>query len=216
MKQLSNKIPGEPFLIQIDNLLSLDECQYLINLADNVKTNNLGNKAWHTSTTNGYYDRVIFKDRKLSNVLYDRIKHLLPAEYKDCKIVYLNDVFRFSRYINGGEFEIHKDGTNFDMYRSDEYPTWVQPQSIFTLNIFLNDNFQGGETDFFNSRNRNDLRYSVKPAAGRAALFYAKQWHSGNKVYFDTLKGETHKYLLRTDVMCIENSVLVQVKKEKS
>jgi hypothetical protein len=51
---------------------------------------------------------------------------------------------------------------------------------------------------------------------GRAALFYAKQWHSGNKAHFDTSKGETHKYFLRTDVMCIENSVLEQLKKSNN
>ena len=80
--------------------------------------------------------------------------------------------------------------------------------SMFTLNIFLNENFSGGETDFFNSCNTNDLQFSIKPKTGRAGLFYAKQWHACNKVNFDTTKGQTYKYLLRTDIMVTEQKKL--------
>lgn len=196
------------YLVQIDELLSKQECEDLINRADNTITDSIGNRSWHKSNNAGDYTRAIIIDRNLSTELFNRIKHLLPEEYFGCKILYLNDVFRFSRYDNGGEFEIHRDGTNFDRNRNDEYPIWLQPMSMFTLNIFLNDNFEGGETDFFNSANREDLRYSVKPKTGRAGLFYAKQWHCGNKVSFDTSKGQTYKYLLRTDVMVADKKVL--------
>jgi len=43
--------------------------------------------------------------------------------------------------------------------------------------------------------NAETLRYSAKPKSGRGALFWAKQYHCGNKV----IKG--NKYLLRIDVM---------------
>lgn len=38
-----------------------------------------------------------------------------------------------------------------------------------TLNIFLNDQFDGGETDFFYENKTK--RLSAKPKPGRAALF---------------------------------------------
>ena len=76
-----------------------------------------------------------------------------------------------------------------------------------TLNIFLNDDFGEGGTDFFERvRTQNEdgsynldfkLRYRVEPKAGRGALFYAKQLHRGNVV------GNDYKYLIRTDVMGI-------------
>jgi prolyl 4-hydroxylase len=196
------------FLIQIDGLLTPEECRALIKKADEITTDSSGNKSWHISSNAGNYERVIMIDRALSTELFRRIIHLLPTEYLGCKVLYMNDVFRFSRYNNGGEFAIHKDGTNFDRNRTDEYPIWLQPMSMFTLNIFLNDNFRGGETDFYNSANVSDLRFSVKPKVGRAGLFYAKQWHTGNKVIFDESKGETYKYLLRTDIMVAEKKDL--------
>lgn len=206
-----NNTNNSDYLVHIDNLLSQEECNDLINRANNILTDGKGNRSWHNSDNAGNYERVVMIDRNLSNELFNRIKHLLPEEYLGCKILYLNDVFRFSRYNNGGEFEIHKDGTNFDRNRNDEYPIWLQPMSMFTLNIFLNDNFEGGETDFFNSANRADLRYSLKPQPGRAGLFYAKQWHCGNKVQFDETKGQTYKYLLRTDVMVANKKDLTLV-----
>lgn len=201
------------FLVQIDGLLTPEECSNLIKQADEITTDSKGNKSWHISSNAGNYDRVIMIDRDLSTELFRRIKGILPEEYLGCKVLYMNDVFRFSRYNNGGEFAIHKDGTNFDRNRTDEYPIWMQPMSMFTLNIFLNDNFQGGETDFYNSANTSDLRFSVKPKVGRAGLFYAKQWHTGNKVRFYTEQGETYKYLLRTDIMVAEKKDLEMIVK---
>lgn len=69
---------------------------------------------------------------------------------------------------------------------------------LFTLNIFLNDDFTGGETNRFSYTSEYKLCYSVKPQTGRASLFWANQYHKGNKVI------EPFKYLLRTDVMGIK------------
>ena len=68
---------------------------------------------------------------------------------------------------------------------------------MFTLNIFLNDSssglLEGGSTSFYtNKRKRTQI---IAPKAGMGALFYAKQYHSGDKII------EGYKYLLRTDVM---------------
>lgn len=120
-------------------------------------------------------------NEKLANKLFERVKSHLPDDgnkYKGC-----NPMFRIAKYDTGGQFEIHKDGVNKDANGNVTY---------LTLNIFLNDDFEGGETDFFIDKK---LRHSVKPEAGKAALFFHSQYHCGNKV----TKG--YKYLLRTDVM---------------
>jgi predicted 2-oxoglutarate/Fe(II)-dependent dioxygenase YbiX len=101
----------------------------------------------------------------------------------------LNDHFRFSKYHPGQQFGIHRDGINQDA---------TGARSALTLNIFLNDDFEGGSTDFFHTRNEDDLRFSVKPKPGRGALFFAQQYHCGRQV----TKG--FKYLLRTDVMVMD------------
>lgn len=188
---ISNGLP----LCIIDNLLSQRECAELIDRADYVKDDHLGNKGWHQADTGGDYSRVILIDKNLADMLFERIKNSLPEnlEYKGFKLLYLNSHFRFSKYRAGGSFPLHCDGTNLDKDRADEHG---ETMSLFTLNIFLNDDFDGGETEFFNRhRGKYVSRYIAKPKAGRAALFYANQLHRGNKVK------TPYKYLLRTDVM---------------
>lgn len=198
---IAKYIDGSNFLCVIDNIFTPQECQNLIEKANNIQTGDK-NKAWHQADTGGNYMRVIMVDRQLSNLLWERIKPFLPmnrdSKYKNYKLVYLNDYFRFSRYREGGKFPLHCDGKNYDASRPQESEGY-STESLFTLNIFLNDGFEGGETDFFENNNDITLRTSVKPKAGRGALFWANQYHRGNTVK-STDKAE-FKYLLRTDVM---------------
>jgi predicted 2-oxoglutarate/Fe(II)-dependent dioxygenase YbiX len=117
---------------------------------------------------------------------------LLPTTYDGHKLVYLNSHFRFSRYNTGGQFPIHYDGTNYD---NDRHAEFGSTKSVFTLNIFLNDDFEGGHTIFYHDPSH--IRFDAEPKVGRAALFYAQQPHCGTKVL------SPYKYLLRTDVMGI-------------
>ena len=188
-------IPGLHFLCVLDNLLTPAECKSLIERANATKTDNKGNKSWHRPGTGGSYARVLMIDTVLAETLYKRIQPFLPT-YDGMKLLYLNTHFRFSRYNVGGHFPLHCDGTNYDTDRAPSYGA-LSAVSMLTLNIFLNDDFVGGETAFYD--NPTTLRYTVKPKAGRAALFFANQYHCGNSV------GSPYKYLLRTDVMAIKN-----------
>lgn len=164
------------FLKVIDNILSDEECKILMNKIDNNK-----NSEHIANGSFANYKRIVLIDNDLCDVIFNRIKHLLPNDktYKRC-----NEYFRIAKYNTGGEFKIHRDGINQDKYGNRSY---------LTLNIFLNDNLEGGETDFYNDD--KSLRLSVKPKTGTGALFYSQQLHSGNIVK----KG--NKYLLRTDIM---------------
>lgn len=192
-----NPLTGDEFFMQIDDFLSKAQCIALLERADIIETDDLGNKAWHRAGTGGGYMRVLMIDTELAAELWDRVEPFLPEgkEYRGYKLLYLNSHFRFSKYNKDGHFPVHCDGKNYDSARPDltgEYGA----ESLFTLNIFLNDDFTGGATDFLVPVNGEmKLRYSVKPAAGRAALFWGDQYHRGERV-------ETpYKYLLRTDVM---------------
>lgn len=176
-------VPGEMPLSIIDNLLSAVECVELITRANA--------SSWHRPNTGGNYMRVIMVDAEFANTLFARIQPFLPAEYNGHDLTYLNAHFRYSRYNTGGNFPIHRDGTNYDNDRMEEFGS--STQSVFTLNIFLNDDFEGGATTFFNDD--MTVRYVAEPKAGRASLFFAQQYHCGNEVL------SPHKYLLRTDVM---------------
>ena len=78
---------------------------------------------------------------------------------------------------------MHRDGVNVADGK----------KSFTTVNIFLNSEFEGGETSFFTDS--SELVIKVKPVTGRAAIFDRNIYHTGNTV----LKGV--KYLMRTDIM---------------
>jgi len=212
----ANEVPGRYFLNVIDNLLSPDECHELIKHAHGIQNDDAGNRSWHEPGTAGKYKRSIMIDSAYADNLWERIQGLkiLPETFTGengtrYKVLYLNSHFRFSRYTKGGLFSLHCDGKNYDNSRpelTDGYAT----ESLLTLNIFLNDKnsipeplLEGGHTDFFETDaggfNFHERQGgSVAPRAGRAALFWADQYHRGNKVT------QGHKYLLRTDVMGVQ------------
>jgi prolyl 4-hydroxylase len=159
----------------IDCLLSEKECSELIEHFDSQKSE-------YVNRGIAEYHRHQEINKELVTKLLQRIK--LPENYNGSKIVGLNDHFRFSKYEPGMQFSIHRDGTNQDSRGN---------RSVMTLNIFLNDNFEGGSTDFY--YNDHTLAKSVVPKVGRAALFDSQIYHSG------ILVTSGYKYLLRTDVM---------------
>lgn len=163
------------FLYVYDELLSPDLCEELIEHFKNGALEDIDNGVAN-------YKRGIVHDKEWAEVLFQRILHIIPEEYKaeGC-----NECFRFSKYEPGGQFKIHRDGFNQDSKGR---------RSVITINIFLNDDFSGGSTDFYFDDKRT-LRQSVLPRAGRAAIFDSQQYHVGCKVE------RGHKYLLRTDVM---------------
>lgn len=68
--------------------------------------------------------------------------------------------------------------------------------------VYLNDDFEGGETRFFKESQRHyespDLSkciYSYRPQAGDAMIFFSQQTHDGASL----TRGQ--KYILRTEVM---------------
>lgn len=174
---------GGPLLIQIDDIFTPEQCQRLIQAAEQSGGFKLEDR------DNAQYERVMMVRPDLARVLYARLRHAIPDEIDGNPVTGLNDHFRFSKYHPGMEFGIHRDGINQDS---------TGARSALTINIFLNDDFEGGSTDFFRTRDCDDLRFSVTPKTGRGAIFFAQQYHCGRPV----TRG--FKYLLRTDVMVMD------------
>lgn len=158
-----------------DSFLTPDECSELIKKLDT------SGSLVHTDRGNAIYERGQFIDSELSRKLLPRVLPHIPQDLR--RICVLNETFRFSKYVDGGFFDIHRDTVNQDRYGH---------RSIMTVNIFLNEGFHGGETDFLDETGTLVIRAIPKP--GRAAVFDQQILHRGNKVHGT-------KYLLRTDVM---------------
>ena len=172
------------FVYQIDNLLTPEECKEYIDMFKQTELiEDIDDK--HRK-----YHRIQFYDQELADKLYIKIKRYLSNKLK--KIADgMNGHIRLSKYDPKQFFGIHKDGINFDK-------TNKRRMSYATLNIFLNEDFEGGSTTFY-TKDKKTVKFVCEPKMGSGAFFYSQQFHEGNKI----ISG--NKYLLRTDFMINHN-----------
>ncbi|MBC7554066.1 MAG: 2OG-Fe(II) oxygenase [Taibaiella sp.] len=121
--------------------------------------------------------RLLFTDELLAAQLWEKIKAYVQP-HGSRQPVGLNELFRFYKYGPGQSFKKHTDQS---FVRNE------QEASFYTLLIYLNDDFTGGDTRF------DDV--VIKPALGSALIFLHSLEHAGSTVK----KGV--KYVLRTDIM---------------
>lgn len=136
--------------------------------------------------------RVIWDDEALAASLWERISPCVPSPLFGREAIGLNERFRFYRYDVGQTFKPHYDGT-FTRENGEK--------SQVTFMIYLNDDFDGGQTRFDVSR-IGEL--DVVPQTGMGLLFFHNLRHEGAPV----LSGR--KYVLRTDVMYSPTSSSVE------
>ena len=120
----------------------------------------------------------------MAKEFYDKLKDYIPKQWKGKKLVGLNERLRFLKYEQGDFFRQHYDGH----YMRDD----SSEISYITVQIYLNGNFTGGETTFYNKRMKIK---DVVPESGKCLLFEHEILHCGR-----TLKNGV-KYAIRTDVM---------------
>lgn len=165
----------------IENYLSPSECERYIALGDGIgyvpsEVNfSSGSRRAEDIRNN---DRVIFDDASLAESLFERARPLLPAAIAGWKLHAFNERMRFYRYGSDQYFKWHKDGS---------FAKSPDEASLLTFMIYLNDGFEGGDTEF-----RTEF---VNPQAGMALVFPHRVVHQGAPIVSGT------KYVLRTDVM---------------
>ena len=176
----------------VADLLTPQECEQLI-----ARGEGLGFEAATVSMAAGAQmmpqvrnnDRVVFDDPALANTYWERVRAHVPPTLDGCEAAGLNERFRYYRYDPAQRFNAHRDGS---VERSPG------ERSRITFMVYLNDGFEGGETNFYSETRVNGLRElvaSVKPAAGMGLFFAHEWWHEGARVV------SGRKYVLRTDVM---------------
>jgi prolyl 4-hydroxylase len=170
------------WVVTVTDLLGAKECQGWIDLAESI-----GFTSAPITTARGFVHRpevrnntrVMVDDTERAAALWERIREHVPARREHRDAVGLNERFRLYRYDPGEYFRWHFDGA---FHRSD------REASLLTLMIYLNDGFEGGDTEFADFG-------PVVPRRGLALLFQHAVFHQGAPVE----KGR--KYVLRTDVM---------------
>lgn len=125
-------------------------------------------------------DRAILEDPALAAELDARVRGYVPERLSDMRLVGVGERFRCYRYHPGQRFAPHYDGA---FVRSpDEY-------SLLTFIVYLNEGFEGGETDF------PTLGERVVPRTGTALFFQHRVLHEGCVVT------QGRKYALRSDIL---------------
>lgn len=170
-----------PDVFTVSNFLSSARCKELIEFSEAI-----GFGDAPITTVRGFEmrpeirnnTRVMLDDFALASELWDLCKAFIPQSFGDWYAHSLNERFRFYRYEPLQAFRWHSDGA---FYRSNS------EASRLTFMVYLNDEFEGGHTDFTD--------FQVLPKEGTALCFKHPLVHEGAEII------EGVKYVLRTDVM---------------
>jgi hypothetical protein len=213
--------------VEIKEIFSVPECQEILKNASKYGFSSLSTYSKDQRDSS----RLCIFDENLSSTLWYRLEKIIGQISNNkthpfgfdvngvWKPFFINNCFRLSKY--------EKDSIGFTPHLDSQFSGSFHLKSIFSLVIYLNDDFQGGETNFYSKENLNiDLNsfqgltlkeeiklngglknydsMSIKPLTGNGVLFNHDILHSGEKIEQGT------KYVLRTDV------VFHRVKVEKS
>ncbi|WP_298417563.1 2OG-Fe(II) oxygenase [uncultured Kordia sp.] len=177
----------EDHVYVVPNLLSHEECDEMVLISEKIgykeaKVNMHGKQVLMTMVRNNL--RVMYKDEVYANILWEKVKTYVPQQIGYSYAFGLNEMLRFYKYEEGHRFKMHRDGS----YRRNDTEA-----SQYSFLIYLNDDFEGGETVFRSGT-------TIRPKKGSALLFLHGLRHEGA-----VLKNGT-KYVLRTDIMYRLNS----------
>ena len=182
----------------VRNVFSRSECEQIIAYSEDIGYEEalvnvgMGKQKFLPEVRKGW--RCIVDSQVQTNEIWERVKALVPplsdvhsmqrAADSGWVISGLNERLRFLKYTPGDYFLPHLDGT----YTSPD----GQSASFYTLQLYLNDEFEGGGTRFFC---HGDEEINCVPEAGMVLLFEHRIMHEGS------LLQDGLKYAIRTDVM---------------
>lgn len=136
-------------------------------------------------TDSGRFDNKIWQDPTLATNFHKRLLVLDPVEEQ--RYLRANNVLMAGHYEVGDSFSLHTDtGLYYDMERKEK--------SRWTLLIYLNDDFEGGETVFYHTDIWAET-HRIRPRKGMALLFDIDLWHSGQPL----LRGQ--KYWIGCEII---------------
>jgi hypothetical protein len=207
--------PIVPNLHLLRNVLAPEECTQIIAAAETIgfipdaPIRTAGEES--SILAHNFYWVI---DEAFNQKLWSRVEAFVPREVDGKKVRGINRRFRVYRYVPGAEYRAHIDGAwppsginpTTDAYIYDNSPPNAKQSSLFTFLIYLNDEFDAGETTFFlpSAREGSMNAYSVKPIQGSILLFphgetEGSLLHEGTGVRQATKPSA--KYVIRTDVL---------------
>lgn len=206
-----DEVPGT---FQLLNVLSVEECQRVIEITESLgyledAAVSLPRSVRHNHNITWVVDEATDK------IIWDRCKHLFNDEKKifdGKKPLGLNARFRLYRYQEGDFFKTHTDGSwsgsrviDGELI-ADAYPDrWSQ----MTFLIFLTDDFEGGETQFIINKNDPEApvqsveevkTVSIRTPIG-GVLCFPHGTHPLHRLHSSEPITSGVKYIIRSDVL---------------
>ncbi|KAI5813691.1 hypothetical protein BZA77DRAFT_284619 [Pyronema omphalodes] len=203
-------VPSVPNAIFLQNVLSKTTCRQIIAAAETMgftpdqaaagSATELASVLAH----NFYW----MADEAFCTSLFERVKPFLPATVKGLPVKSINRRFRCYRYVPGAVYRPHVDGawppsgiTPKGEYVYNASDPEKPEYSRFTFLVYLNDEFEGGETTFFVPAPGEGLEArGVKPMMGSVVVFPHGD-AEGSLVHEGTGVIKGAKYIIRTDVV---------------
>lgn len=129
--------------------------------------------------------KVYLDNQELADIIYESLyKHLAKIKHEEYSPSSIHSNLRVYKYIPGQEFKKHRDGG---------IGVSKEEKSLYSLLIYLNDNFSGGSTRFNN--------IDIIPKQGSALFFPHELEHSGEIV------STGNKYVLRGNIVFKKNKL---------
>ncbi|KAK1466499.1 prolyl 4-hydroxylase [Colletotrichum cuscutae] len=200
--------PVVPGLSLLKDVLSVDECKAIITAGETVNflpDAPLREDGDISILAHNFYWVV---DTAFHDALWSRVSSFVPQSVDRRKVRGLNRRFRVYRYVPGAEYRAHIDGAwppsgilPDDTYVYDASPEDKKQSSLFTFLIYLNDEFEGGETTYFLPAAREGTlnAYPVRPVMGGVAVFPHGD-AKGAPLHEGTGVRKGAKYVIRTEV----------------
>ncbi|KAI3394830.1 hypothetical protein diail_2167 [Diaporthe ilicicola] len=208
--------PAVPGLRLLRDVLSPDECGRIVGAAEAIgfapdaPVRPGGDDEGENSVLAHNFYWVA--DEEFCRGIWARVGPFVPERVGGRKVRGLNRRFRVYRYVPGAEYRAHIDGAwppsgilPDDTYQYDASPEGAKQSSLFTFLIYLNDEFEAGETTFFLPAAREGAlnAYPVRPVQGSVAMFphgeaEGSLLHEGTGVRRGARPSA--KYVIRTDV----------------
>jgi hypothetical protein len=129
-------------------------------------------------TSVGDFKNGKMKRPEVAALMYKRLEPFLPATYIDGS----GSVYTFQGACNHIMFAVSKEGQKFNIHTDTgcEYDETYRRLSKHTVLIYLNDDFEGGETVFYDNNFRETCR--IQPKKGRVLVFDINLYHAGSVV----------------------------------
>ncbi len=185
IENVSDKIGGNGFVIK--GAFSSAECDEILKPAISNGFHSANDKYPDSYRNNERYwednDTLTYQ---LTQKMMFLFKSNAALNQSTKEFTSLNSRLRFCKYKEGQVFNVHRDGV---------YHKNSNECSKMTFLLYLNEDYRGGETNFYKDKNKAFPTFSYKGCKGDLLVFDHDIWHEGCEV----LSGEKH--ILRSDLI---------------